>query len=148
MAHHKRRSHSPTSKSDNKRIEHKKARQAETRALGGQTPGVIRGYDYSIPKMQPPLVNDQPRHKRKAKNTKRWCKGKVGREHDIRYFPGGGTYRFGGWHCAKCRRHFWGYKPPEGHPQQYQYLYGDHWSYPNIWRRLYGEGCKCGTCRE
>lgn len=46
-----------------------------------------------------------PRHRGKKKNTKRWCKGKVGREHDWR--PFGNTIRFMGQvirrqECSNC----------------------------------------------
>lgn len=148
MAHHKRgRS---TMIKEGKRLDHKKARQAEAQALRGDHHRTVRFDRWAHRADQPPLLEGS-RQPPAKKNRKKWCKGRVGVRHQIVYKTlrtitwGEKTWNYGGYVCDKCGRQFWGYKPPA--PKRPKYS-NDHWTMSNIQLRLAGHRCQCDSCKK
>lgn len=130
------------SRKEDRRIDHKRLRSAERQALaGGHTTG-IESYTWGHRPEQPPLVDD--RMPAKGRKGGKGCKRNKGAPHipEYRYET---NWRRCGWHCARCGKRLWGYKPPE---RPTPVPTSDHWGYGNITRRLAGLPCRCESCND
>src|SRR4051812_28522521 len=79
MAHH--RKVRTSSKKENKRIDHKKVRQSEIRAMRGDKPGLVRSDKYSLRLGQAPAEGPSNGKPSKKKQPKKVCPVTGGRHH-------------------------------------------------------------------
>lgn len=135
-----------TTKRENKRIDHKKARAAERQALDGGYSRMIHGLSWSHTPEQPPLLDEAMPPRPRKKDKRKWCKGQVGKEHQweaaTKYY---GSTPYAITRCKRCRKEKWGRNDYVVTPVD---ITGtrSHWSYLNISRRLAGKYCACDKC--
>lgn len=139
-----------TSRAENKRIDHKKARAAERQVLDGGYSRTVHGMNWGTSVPQPSILDDgQPGSRPRKKNKRKWCKGQVGKEHKwvaaTKYY---GSTPYAITRCERCRKQVWG--RVESVPNDPWASLGssaiNHWSSVNIWRRLAGKYCLCEKC--
>lgn len=140
-----------TSRAEDKRLDHKRARQATRQVLEGGHHRVVHGMNWSNNIEQPPIDDEAPR---RARSKKKGCKRNKGGPHiAVRRTPrpasGNPATTFwwmysSDYVCDKCGKAMWGHKPsplPHG---------GEHWTTEMILLRL-AEGqdaCKCSACKD
>jgi hypothetical protein len=141
MAHHKH-SGGSSSRVENKRIDHKRARAAAQQALDGGYIRVVHSSNWGVRVPQPPVLDVASTRGRKK--GARVCKRNKGAAHTPIYRHSG-NWRKVGWFCACCNKRLWGYRPPNA-PRSATDNY-EHMLMENIVARLAGLPCKCSRCK-
>lgn len=146
MASHSSRKLS--SRAEDKRLDHKRARQATRQVLEGGNHRTVHGMNWSNSIEQPPIDDEAPR---RSRSKKKGCKRNKGGPHIAMSNPKvfvaspplhwwyGASYV-----CKNCGKSMWNHKPS---PLPYS---NDHWTTEMILLRL-AEGqdaCKCSTCND
>lgn len=134
-----------TTKHENKRIGHKKARAATHQALEGGYTRRVYGIGWGDKLEQPPVLDERGPGIRRKKNKRRWCKGQVGKEHVwVKYVKYYGSTPYTKTRCERCRKEVWGASPVDAMVRVDST--SSHWATVNIWRRLAGKYCLCDKC--